>query len=143
MKVEILMQAQFWLALTREDLEPLFILSQYHYDGVCKSAGMQGGFLYGWRNLVSAHIPVEADPPLCQGSRRDLDTLLKICEGLRMAAACNLITPQQAERTNQLCALVWTALAEGSKAVHDFKTVHVLEPDKQAAQAWRLHTGRY
>lgn len=143
MKIEILMQAQFWLALTREDLEPVFALSSHHYDSVCKAAGAPGGFLYGWRNLVSAHVPVEADPPLCPGSRRDLDTLLKICEGVRLATTCKLITPEQAERVNKLCALVWAAMAEGSKAVHDFKTIHVREPDGHAVQAWRLHQGRY
>lgn len=143
MRVEILMQAQFWLALTREDLEPVFALSSHHYDSACKAAGAPGGFLYGWRNLVSAYVPVEADPPLCSGSRRDLDTFLKICEGVRLATSCGLITPEQGQRTNQLCALIWTALAEGAKAVHDFQTVHVLEPDKKAALQWATNPGRY
>lgn len=143
MRIEILMQAQFWLALTREDLEPLFILSQHHYDGVCRAAGVQGGFLYGWRNQVSAHVPANSDSPLCQGSRRDLDTLLKTCEGTRMAASCKLITPEQERRVNQLCALVWTALSEGTRAASEFKTVHVLEPDKESTLQWATAQGRH
>lgn len=144
MRIEILVQAQFWLALTREDLEPVFLLASHHYDSVCKAAGAPGGFLYGWRNIISAHLPPEEiDPPLCSASRRDLDTLLKICEGTRLATTCKLITPEQAERTNRLCALIWTAMSEGTKAAHDFKTIAVCEPDPHSEQAWRLHSGRY
>jgi hypothetical protein len=56
--------------------------SQCHYDGVCKSASLLGGFLYSWDFC----IPESADRNNCTAtfdvmcSFREIDTCLKILE---------------------------------------------------------------
>lgn len=75
MKIEINSQPVFNLPLPIGTILLLMEMSAHHYDGVCKSAGMVGGFIYGWRNCVSfaPDLPVSA-------TWRELDTMLKICE---------------------------------------------------------------
>jgi hypothetical protein len=75
MKIEINSQPVFNLPLPIGTIRLLIEMSSAHYDGVCKSASMVGGFIYGWNNSVSfsPEFPVSA-------TWRELDTMLKICE---------------------------------------------------------------
>lgn len=144
MKIEITMQPLFWLALTREELEPLFLLASHHYDGACKAAARQGGFLYGWRSIVSSRLPSqEMGHPLCSGSRRDLDTVLKICEGIRLAVSCKLLTVEQGAIANRVCALIMTAMGEATEAGHRFGIVKVDEPTERGKLQWATAPGRF
>jgi hypothetical protein len=38
------------LDITVDDVRTLQICAALHYDGVCRAAGVCGGFLYGWMN---------------------------------------------------------------------------------------------
>ena len=144
MKIEITLQPLFWLAFTRDELEPLFLLASHHYDGACKAAARQDGFLYGWRNIVSSRIgDQEMEQPLCSGSRRDLDTVLKICEGVRLATSCKLITEEQAATINRLCALIMTAMGDATQACHNFGSAKVNEPTQRGELQWATAPGRF
>ncbi len=73
MKATITANPIFYLTLDKEIVSILMRLANNHYDFTCKQAGKYGGLLYGWRNCVEH----DAD---CQGTFRDLDLTLKICE---------------------------------------------------------------
>ncbi len=143
MKIEIEVRPIFWLLLTREDVEPLVLLSQHHYDGVCKAASRPGGFLYGWLNIVSAGIPADQDtPPLCSADRRSLDTVLKCCEMLRLAHQSKLLTTEQYEHVQRFCATVMTALEAATQAVHEWPTVTITKPTARGELLWATNPGR-
>lgn len=143
MRIEITMQSIFWLALTREDVEPLVLLAQHHYDGVCKAAARPGGFLYGWLNTVSARVPVDfGDHPLCGADRRQLDTALKICEMVRLAHQSKLLNTVQYERVQRFCATVMTALEAATRAVDEFHTITITKPTARGELLWATNPGR-
>ena len=49
--------------LTGAVYKRLMMLSEHHYDGKCKRASQQGGFLYGWGNsLLFANSEPGSDP---------------------------------------------------------------------------------
>lgn len=144
MQVQIFMRPMFYLQLTLEELEPILVMSKHHYDSVCRSASGPGGFLFGWYNTLSVpRLPDQTEPALCQATYRELDTLLKTCEGLRLAMHCRLITKEQMDRANHLCALAVAAMERGSIAVNEFKTITIAEPDKRAQRIWAVAPGRF
>lgn len=75
MKIEITPSPVFNLPIPIGTIGLLMEMSAHHYDGVCKAAGVVGGFIYGWNNSVTfmPESPVSA-------TWRELDTMLKICE---------------------------------------------------------------
>jgi hypothetical protein len=48
MKIEITAVPRYWLHMSLPHAKLLQKLSSMHYDAKCKSAGLVGGFLYGW-----------------------------------------------------------------------------------------------
>ncbi len=56
---------------TQEEANLLVALSQVHYDGVCRDAGLPGGFLFGVGNYPQASLTF-----------RQVDTIAKILEVL-------------------------------------------------------------
>jgi hypothetical protein len=82
MKIEIQCIAKFWIELPLDSAKLLQELSAIHYDGACRSAGMVGGFIYGWVNMLTAfegeEVPTE--PRKVTASFHDLDIALKIME---------------------------------------------------------------
>ena len=79
MKVEIYGKPEFWFALTDNQMAVLETLSAVHYDGVCKDATKGGGFLFAWKN-ARTDVPAIG----LRASFREIDTCLKILEGLMM-----------------------------------------------------------
>ncbi len=142
MTIEITMQAVFWLSLRRDDLEPLFVLAEHHYDSACRAAAQPRGFLYVWRVMVSAGLPPGADTPKCRADWRDLDLTLKICENLRMAVNARLLKPKQAAQVERLCATILTAMRESHVLISGIPTAEILGPDLRAEQEWARHPGR-
>lgn len=96
------------ISITGTELGRLIALSRLHYDGKCRAAGMQGGFLYGMCNQWACHVasiikgipirwecPASLDEDLKQGipdeqkrmsvevtlTWSELDLLAKIGEG--------------------------------------------------------------
>ncbi len=64
--------------LTKEELDICLDCSARHYDGRCKAAGQQGGFLYGFKNqLAFGEDQTKVEVVI---STHDLDTLVKILE---------------------------------------------------------------
>jgi hypothetical protein len=61
------------MTLNKDLVSVLLRLSRQHYDGVCRSASAQGGFLYGWNNCVDFEST-------CDATFRELDLTLKIME---------------------------------------------------------------
>jgi hypothetical protein len=66
-------------------VKDLSFLALSHYDGACKSAALQGGFLYGWMNQVrwfeqETERGERTEPLSVEGDFRELDMTLKICE---------------------------------------------------------------
>lgn len=51
-----------------------------HYDGKCQDAGAQGGFLYGWNNVVKFDLEMGKPFTEITMSSRELDTMAKITE---------------------------------------------------------------
>lgn len=52
-------------------------LAYHHYDGVCRNAAKNGGFIYGWKNSITWAAP---DPVIVIASQRELATLGKVLE---------------------------------------------------------------
>lgn len=63
--------------LNRAELMVLNNAAILHYDGKCKAAGMVGGFIYGWNNLLNAS---DEDSILVCCSFAKLDLMCKIME---------------------------------------------------------------
>lgn len=142
MKIEVEVQPVFWLTLTREDVEPLILLSQHHYDGACKAASRPGGFLYGWLNITSAGVPTGHEPPKCSADRRQLDTVLKCCEMARLAHQSRALTTEQYVGVQHFCETVMTALEAATQAVHEWPTVTITEPTARGSWLWLTNPGR-
>ena len=72
----------FLLTITREELAVLLDCAGTHYDSVCKSSSLQGGFLYGWKNQFFFLSDGEATPNEVNvtATWREMDTCLKILE---------------------------------------------------------------
>jgi hypothetical protein len=140
MTIEITLQPMFWLQLKREDVEVLLLLSEHHYDSECRQAGKIGNFLYGWRNVTGCVS--EGPAPKCHASRRDLDTTLKICEGMWLAVRARLITMEDAQRIDALCAGVMTALDIATRVCGDTKIDPVTAPSERGRLMWATHRGK-
>lgn len=76
MKIKICAQPKFYFQLNAEQIAVLMQLSREHYDGVCKSAGQDRGFIFGWNNWYQVQPESEQS-----ASWRELDICLKIMEG--------------------------------------------------------------
>lgn len=78
-------RVQVLFKITIEELEHMIRCSEMHYDYKCKAASQRGGFLYGWRNMLT-HYNEDGKPegyePFVevQSSFREMDTLCKILE---------------------------------------------------------------
>ena len=141
MKIKIEWRPLFWLDLKREDLEPLFVLADHHYDGACKAAARQGGFMYGWRNIVSSRPPEDVEEPvLCSADRRQLDLTLKTCEAVSMAVRAKLLTTEQGARINALCAMILTALEGATRATPE--GCEITAPTTRGETLWATSPGR-
>ncbi|MHA2067763.1 MAG: hypothetical protein ACXABY_25655 [Candidatus Thorarchaeota archaeon] len=62
---------------TQDDLDHMIQCSKTHYDGKCKAASRQGGFLYGMQQYLNL---IEEDIAIKVMTTRELDTLCKILE---------------------------------------------------------------
>lgn len=74
-KVEVVLE------FTKDELDHLIRLSERHYDGKCKAASQQGGFLYGIRNRLNFQEEANRNSVQDTFNSYDLDTLVKIAEG--------------------------------------------------------------
>lgn len=83
MKAKLHPLASFELLISRDELQTLLECSSLHYDGVCRSASVVGGFLYGW-NIHMIYSHEEGSTPLTEVTVlaiwTQLDTCLKILE---------------------------------------------------------------
>jgi hypothetical protein len=76
--------ANFWfmvevdLDITKKALGVMLRCSEAHYDGKCKAASKQGGFLYGWKNHFE--LPESKNFIRVRATWRQVDTLCKILE---------------------------------------------------------------
>lgn len=75
------------VVFTEEEIKTLLRCSESHYDGVCKAAGREGGFLYGMMNRFALREAAKRDSANADQSEathdlewREIDTLLKILE---------------------------------------------------------------
>lgn len=75
MKFEVTAKPVFHFTPTEQQIACLISLARLYYDGRCKAAAQQGGFIYGWRNAI-----VEFKMPEVSASWHDLDTTMKIIE---------------------------------------------------------------
>lgn len=78
MKVKITAQPVFHLPIPVETIKLLMQMAAHHYDSRCKSAGLLGGFLYGWNNMATL-VEGETLQPM-RASWDDIDITLKITE---------------------------------------------------------------
>ncbi len=94
-KVTLSAVPTFGIPLTLAQAQALAILSKSHYDGECKAAAGKGGFIFGWLNEIEFDVAAPV-----QATRRQLDTVLKICElsGMhpdvdhdQIAAVCTMV----------------------------------------------------
>ena len=69
--------------LAREEIDHLLVISARHYDGKCRDAGKQGGFIYGWMNRLNfartERSPLANEIEL-EATIQQLDTVTKILE---------------------------------------------------------------
>jgi hypothetical protein len=77
MKITIYGKPTFRIAFNRTLVDALKIVAEHHYDGVCKSIGRQGGWLYGVDNSLAFTGAAEQTTAL---SWREADTALKVME---------------------------------------------------------------
>lgn len=82
MKFEIVGRPDFWFHLDPAQLKVLISLSNVHYDATCRAAASVGGFIYGWKNSLDWNPATKV-----KGAWRELDTCLKILEGLQVPPA--------------------------------------------------------
>lgn len=75
MKITIDWTPKFSCEFTLEQLDRLIEISKRHYDGVCRSASGENGFLIQWRQRIEAEIFNSI-----YATFRELDIVLKICE---------------------------------------------------------------
>lgn len=75
MKITIRTEPKFNFTIQKDMLALLMQLSSTHYDGKCQNASRQGGFLYGWNNMMYEKESCEVS-----ATSYELHTLLKICE---------------------------------------------------------------
>lgn len=99
MKIEITADPRFWLKLSLEHVKLLQQLSGVHYDFTCKSAGVQGGFIFGWVNSIEFD-----SESMVLGTFRDIDTALKIME------FTPVLTIQERELVNEMSSMFRKAL---------------------------------
>lgn len=147
MRIEITLQPLFWLSLFRRDVDTLMKLAEHHYDSVCRESRKPGHFLYGWYNTTRDQSPCDdhqiENVPKCSGTRRDLDTALKICEGTRMAQRARLITCEDAQRMDQLCALILTAFETSVRTIDTIQIDPVTAPTDKGRLMWATAPGRF
>lgn len=146
MRIEITMQPQFWLSLFRRDVDVLMKLAEHHYDSECRMSCKQGKFLYGWFNITRGQslcgtYKIE-DVPKCSGNRRELDTVLKICEGTRLALGARIITADDAQRVDVICATIMTALETATKACGATQLDPIKAPTERGRLLWATSPGR-
>lgn len=67
----------FKLHLNKRIIEILIKESSMHYDRTCKEASLQGGFLYGWNNILKFS---GSDDNGCFATHRELDLTTKVLE---------------------------------------------------------------
>ncbi len=144
--IEIEMRPYFWLSLFRRDVDVLVLLAEHHYDGACRAAGRQGGFLYGWFNITRDQSPCGEykieEVPKCNGTRRDLDTVLKICEGTRLAVSAKILTTEDAQRIDTLCSTIMTALDAATQAAQLQQIDPIKAPTTKGSLLWATNVGR-
>jgi hypothetical protein len=86
------------------DINLLLTWSRIHYDGVCKSAGRPGGFLFGISNMAPEYKATLTN--------HQVDTLAKICEVGTLVA-----NPVAEELTFELRRVMDTLLRTNPKPV--------------------------
>jgi hypothetical protein len=146
MIIEITMRPVFWLSLFRRDVDILLKLAEHHYDSECRAAGRLGGFLFGWRNVTSQQDDQSAteieDVSKCNGTRRDLDIVMKICEGARPAVRSRLITQEDMARVDILCSTIMTALETATVACQNMRFDPITAPTQRGQLLWSTSPGR-
>ena len=74
MQASITCIPRFNFEMNIELIDILIKLSEAHYDSLCRSVSKQGGFLFGWRNIV------DFGGGLITCEFKELDITLKISE---------------------------------------------------------------
>lgn len=141
--IEITVQPVYWLELTREDLEPVFICAERHYDGACLQAARPGGFLHNWRGQISAFHDAAEQPWKIRTESHQLDIFLKICEPSRSLVLCKCLTSEQAKTIDALCAMMLAALRRGAEVVNGTETIRIEQPTQKDQLMWSMSPGRF
>lgn len=79
LEISIVSIPEFNINLTLEEVRAIQAIAALHYDSVCKRAGEQGGFIYGWVNRLTPPDPLS----FVTATHRQLDTVCKILEMAR------------------------------------------------------------
>ena len=116
MKIEIYGKPDFWFSLSDGQMAVLERLSGLHYDGVCKAATRVGGFIYGWKNARDVAYKMVS----VSASFREIDTCLKILEGLQMPPAD--MTIGQVAIGQALAASFRVALSKANEVTKSWST---------------------
>lgn len=76
--MEILIRAKpvFDIPFTLYQVQAISMMSEGHYDRVCRAASEPGGFVYGWVNALSAPSPLDG----VTATWHELDIVSKIME---------------------------------------------------------------
>lgn len=107
MKATIFAKPVFDLTLEKDLVSLLMRLSGRHYDGACRKASDQGGFLFGWKNSIDFDSP-------CLATTRELDLTLKIME-----LAPNLTNDEEI-MLKKFTSFVWD-LIKASEKLNEYK----------------------
>lgn len=119
MNIEIGCTQRFDVTVTSPLIHMLTKLGSLHYDSVCKSAVLQGGFIYGWRNRMDFLQEGERTTFVGSITNRELQTCMKICEN------CPTMSLEESSTRNQFFQLGFAALRQADKDPRFAMTVPV------------------
>jgi hypothetical protein len=91
MKIVITTRAVLDLPLTTQQVDALITLSQHHYDGRCRMASGDDGFLTGWRGQIVGQTACGATDISVSASMHEADTCLKLLEMRHLAERSALV----------------------------------------------------
>ena len=137
------------LEITRAEVEHIRECSARHYDGKCKSASLQGGFVYGWRNRFDWYseggkekTPTNKDlnaKATVHATRHEIDLTCKILEsesvryqkpgGIQLHQKMQDILEQMREESKKV-NYAYIILEPGQKACPECYDVMSYSPDE-------------
>lgn len=126
MKVDISVNFVYSVHLTKQDVDVLIKLSQRHYDGRCKLASMEGGFLAKWSRWIEVCLLTEQQPPLTEANSTELDTCLKLLE-IRHYAGDSILSAAESDRSDILAKAFHGAMTLANSKFTDWRASYDTE----------------